>query len=129
MEEVNRMIKDMIEMNYDALEDLNPNSEEAKALVRSTVDLYKVLSEYEIQQQRINLESDQKAKDDKIEKHNGWIKIGDIVIRAGLTIVTSLFNAAIFRNLTIMEKDTTVGSTSLKTFLKGGFNIFKPNQM
>ena len=147
MEEVLTKTKETIISNLNELSTLMPGSEEAETLWSCTDNLLKTYLTANIDLERldlegkkvsyereVNLEKEENARKSeelkaRDEKRNFWIKVADITARVCMTTMASMFNAAVFQHLLNFERDSTVGSTSTKTFLRGGLNIFKTNQM
>ena len=135
VEEVNKKVAESIVNvldKFDKTEDLN--SKEASIIIQQAADMYKTFATYDTEMKRLALDQqiadDKKIADDaanKVEKMNFWATVADIVVKTALGTSSSMFNAAIFQHLLNAEKDTTIGSTSMKTCLRGGFKIFKNN--
>lgn len=145
LHEVNEQVAESIVNALKRFETEDLGSLNAANTIKEVSELYKTLTMYEIEMEKLDLEeklesdklkveqqvaNDKKAADEashKTEVLGFWATVGDTFARFVLGTASSMFNAAIFQHLLNAEKETTIGSTSMKTFLKGGFKIFKNN--
>lgn len=136
MEEVNKRVAESIMSTLDRFDTLDLNSKEASVVVQQVAELYKALTTHELEEERLKLDQqiafDKQLADEAVarnDKRTFWLGVADVFTRFCLGASNSVFNAAIFQNLLEAEKDVTIGSTSMKTFLRGGFKIFKNTNM
>lgn len=134
VKEVNERVAQSIKDTLDRFDKMDLNSTEASIVVKEVAEMYKAYATFDLEDRRLKLDEqiayDKQRADEATaanDKRTFWTNVGDIFCRTLLGTASTMFNAAIFQNLMQAEKDTTIGSTSMKTFLRGGFKIFRNN--
>ena len=134
MDETIVQIRETIAKNCAKLnKEMVPGSAEAESLARYTNDLIKIYLDYMYEATKLEAEKKEKevlkTSEKKAKRIDIAIRVGEALSKVGVAIMTSMFNAAVFQKLMLFEENSTIGSTSTRTFLRGGLNIFKSSQM